>query len=121
MRKEEFFKEAIPDCTGPLEGVRVLEATTSLAGPFAGTLLADMGAEVIKCEMPKTGEIIRYCPPFLPSSDPLEQSIIHLSVNRNKKNVTLALNQPGGAQVFRELAAEADVVIQNYKPGTMDK
>ncbi|MBI2876068.1 MAG: CoA transferase [Candidatus Tectomicrobia bacterium] len=121
MKKEEFFKEAIPGSAGPLEGLRVLEATTSLAGPFVGTLLADMGAEVIKCEMPGTGEIIRYCPPFLPTPHLLDRSLIHLSVNRNKKNITLALNRKAGAQIFRELAAKADVVVQNYKPGTMEK
>jgi crotonobetainyl-CoA:carnitine CoA-transferase CaiB-like acyl-CoA transferase len=121
MKKEEFFAEAIPNSTGPLEGVRVLEITTSLAGPIVGTLLADLGAEVIKCELPQVGEVIRYCPPFLNTEASMERSTVHLSINRNKKNITLAYNKSEGAAIFKELAVKADVIVENYKPGTTDK
>jgi crotonobetainyl-CoA:carnitine CoA-transferase CaiB-like acyl-CoA transferase len=121
MKKEEFFAAAIPGSTGPLQGVRVLEVTTSVAGPIAGTLLADLGAEVIKCELPKVGEVIRYCPPFLNTEAIMERSTPHLSINRNKKNITLAYNKSEGASIFKELAVKADVIIENYKAGATDK
>lgn len=121
MKKEEFYKEAIPGSKGPLEGIKVLEATTTQAGPVAGALLSDLGAESIKVDAPKTGEMGRYIPPFLGDAPNLENSIYYLTYNRNKKCITLTLNRPEGQEVFRELARHMDIIIQNYKPGTMDK
>ncbi|MBI2876332.1 MAG: CoA transferase, partial [Candidatus Tectomicrobia bacterium] len=122
MKKEEFYREALPNCSGPLEGLRVLEATTSVAGPVVGTVLADLGAEVIKCDQPKVGDLCRKVPPFVTgSSSPLDSSAYHLSVNRNKKNITLDLKQPEGREIFLDLARGMDVVVENYKPGTMEK
>ncbi|MBI1987121.1 MAG: CoA transferase [Nitrospinae bacterium] len=121
MKKEEFYREARSDMTGPLQGVRVLEATTSQAGPIAGTVLADLGANVIKIDLPEMGDIMRHLPPFIEGAPKLNSSCYHLSINRNKKNISLAINRPAGQEVFRKLAAKMDVIVQNFKPGTMDK
>ncbi|MBI2876482.1 MAG: CoA transferase, partial [Candidatus Tectomicrobia bacterium] len=121
MRKEEFYRDAIPGSQGPLEGLRVLEATNYAAGPFAGTLLADLGAESIKIDVPGTGDFLRLTPPYVPSSSELDRSCYHLSINRNKKNITLSLRHPEGQELFRQLARHTDVIIENFKPGTMDR
>ena len=81
MRKDEFFAGARHDLSGPLAGLRVLEATTTWAGPMCGCLLADFGADVLKVEHPG-GEIARRSPPFLPGTRP-PQSFMHATVNRN--------------------------------------
>ncbi|MBI1987122.1 MAG: CoA transferase [Nitrospinae bacterium] len=121
MRKEEFYREALPDSRGPLEGFRVLEATNVAAGPLAGTLLADLGAESVKCEMPGKGDLLRqvtHCQVEGPSE--LDRSAYYLSINRNKKCITLNLKHPEGQELFRRLARHVDVVIENFKPGTME-
>jgi len=120
MRKEEFYQDALPDSVGPLTGVRVLEATHNAAGPFAGTLLADLGAESIKIDQPVVGDVARRVPPFVESSSPLEASTLYLSINRNKKGITLNLKPEGGKKLFKELVKQVDIVIENYKPGTME-
>ena len=81
MKKSDFYKDALEGSAGPLEGVRVVEATTTWAGPMAGCLLADFGATVIKVEHPE-GEIIRVLPPTLPDS---KLTLPNETVNRNKK------------------------------------
>ncbi|MBI2878055.1 MAG: CoA transferase [Candidatus Tectomicrobia bacterium] len=121
MRKEEFYREALPDSLGPLEGVKVLEATTAQAGPVAGMVLADLGAEVIKIDQPGLGDIARRLPPFVPSRSELDASVGYLSRHRNKKNITLNLKSPEGQLLFRRLATRVDIVIQNFKPGTLDQ
>ena len=117
MEKSEFFKDARSDSIGPLAGLRVLEATTTWAGPMCGCLLADMGADVIKVEHP-TGEVARRLPPMLPGTEP-PQSFMHASVNRNKRNLTLDLRNADGRELFLQLAEQVDIVIENFKPGTM--
>ena len=122
MRKEEFYSEALPNSKGPLEGIRVLEATNVAAGPLAGTLLADLGAESVRCEMPGKGDILRqvtHCQ--VPGSSELDRSAYYLSVNRNKKSITLDLKRTEGQELFRKLARHVDVVIENFKPGTMER
>ncbi|MBI1987561.1 MAG: CoA transferase [Nitrospinae bacterium] len=119
MRKEEFFKDAVPNSNGPLEGIRVMEATTAVAGPLVGTLLADLGAENIKIEQPGTGDMCRRTGPFVESSSPLDSSSLFLSVNRNKKNITLNLKSPKGQELFKELARRMDILVENFKPGTL--
>ena len=100
------------------EGVRVLDLSRMLAGPYGSMLLADLGAEVIKVEEPDGGDPMRVMgPPFLPDGE----SAYFLSINRNKKSVALDLTKPDGRQVFLDLAAEADVVWENFRPGVMER
>ena len=119
MDKAAFFREALQGSSGPLAGIRVLEATTTWAGPMCGCLLADFGADVIKVELPE-GEISRTIPPFLPETNP-PISAMHATVNRNKRNLSLDLRKPEGREIFLKLAARSDVVLENFRPGTMDK
>lgn len=115
MDKAEFYKDARKDCTGPCEGVVVLEVTTSWAGPMAGCLLADFGAQVIKIEHP-AGEVMRRQPFGIPGS---KLMIPHETVNRNKQNVSLDLRQLEGREAFLALCRQADLVIENFRPGTL--
>ncbi len=117
MQKSDFYRDARRDLTGPLAGIRVLEATTTWAGPMCGCVLADFGADVIKVEHPQ-GEIARRSPPFLPGTDP-PQSFMHATVNRNKRSLSLDLRHERGREIFLRLAELADVVIENFRPGTM--
>jgi crotonobetainyl-CoA:carnitine CoA-transferase CaiB-like acyl-CoA transferase len=119
MKKEEFYREALINSKGPLEGIRVLEATNYAAGPIAGMVLADLGAENIKCDIPKSGDPIRQLPPFVPGEPLIESSVWHLTLNRNKKGITLNLRSTEGQEIFKQLAAKSDIVIQNFQPGTM--
>jgi formyl-CoA transferase len=118
MEKAEFYRDAQRNLTGPLAGVRVLEATTTWAGPMCGCLLADFGADVIKVEHPG-GEIARRSPPFLPGTDP-PLSFMHETVNRNKRSLALDLHADAGRSLFLRLAERSDVVIENFRPGTAD-
>jgi formyl-CoA transferase len=117
--KDAFYAEARRDLAGPLAGVRVLEATTMWAGPLAGCMLADFGADVIKVELPG-GEVVRRLPPMLPGTDP-PVGFMQATVNRNKRSLALDLRAPEGRDVFLRLAARADVVIENFRPGVMDR
>ena len=102
---------------GALDGVRVLDLSRILAGPYCSMLLADYGAEVIKVERPGSGDGTRqWGPPWAG-----EESAYFLSTNRNKKSVTLDLQQPAGRQLARRLAAESDVLIENFLPGTAER
>jgi CoA:oxalate CoA-transferase len=102
--------------TGPLDGVRVLDLTQVLFGPFATMLLSDLGAEVIKIERPEVGDIARGNGPIVRG-----MSTYFLSLNRGKKSVTLDLSTKKGVEVFLQLVKEADVLIENFTPGTMEK
>lgn len=111
-----------------LEGIRILDATTFLSGPYCTLLLAGMGAEVIKVEQPQTGDPARQSPPFAgpqgASGKPLtrdDMSFGFLKRSRNKKSVTLNLKHPQGKQLFLDLARHADVVVENFRPGIMDR
>lgn len=101
---------------GALDDIRVLEVGTLLAGPFSGRLLGDFGAEVIKIEPPDREDPMRK---WGKQIDGL--GLVWPVQSRNKKSITLNLREPEGQQVFRELAAKADVVIENFRPGTMEK
>ena len=103
---------------GPLAGIRVLDLTRVLAGPYCTMLLADMGAEVIKIEMPGTGDDSRAFGPMLPAGG---GSAYFMSVNRGKKSVTVNLKKPSGQGLVRRLASQCDVLVENFRPGTMDK
>jgi crotonobetainyl-CoA:carnitine CoA-transferase CaiB-like acyl-CoA transferase len=119
MNKTDFFQDARRDIPGPLAGIRVLEATTTWAGPMCGCLLADFGADVIKVELPE-GEVSRTIPPFLPKTNP-PISNMHATVNRNKRSLSLDLRTPEGREIFLKLASRSEVVLENFRPGTMDK
>jgi len=102
--------------TGALAGVRVLDFTRVLAGPFCTMMLADLGADVIKIEDPQWGDETRHWgPPFTENG----VSAYYLSVNRNKRSLTLNLKTPEGQAIARRLAAESDIVVENFKPGGM--
>ena len=102
--------------TSPLEGIRVLDFTRILAGPYASMVLGDMGAEVIKIEQPRVGDIARGNGPFIG-----DISSYFLSLNRGKKSVTLNISQRGGAEIALGLARHCDVLLENFVPGTMKK
>ncbi len=102
----------INDPHGPLNGVRVLDASRVLAGPFSGQVLGDLGAEVIKVERPGSGDETRaWGPPFLGSL-----SAYYLSCNRNKRAVTLDMGKPEGVQLLHDLARRSDVLLENFRP-----
>ena len=101
-----------------LAGIRVLDLSRMLAGPYGSMLLADMGAEVIKIEDPDGGDPMRVMgPPFLPNGE----SAYFLSINRNKKSVAIEMTTPGGRAVFLDLVRHADVVWENFRPGIMQR
>src|SRR6516165_11335 len=105
------------DPNGPLSGVRVLDASRVLAGPFCGQVLGDLGAEVIKVERPSAGDETRsWGPPFLGSL-----SAYYLSCNRNKRAITLDLGKPEGVGVFHDLVRHSDVVLENFRAASADK
>ena len=99
-----------------LEGIRVLDLSRLLPGPYCTMLLADFGAEVIKIEEPKVGDYSRTFPPFIK-----DFGYWHLQLNRNKKSVTLDLKSEVGRQKFLELVRSADVVVESYRPGVLKK
>ena len=102
--------------SGPLEEIRVLDMTQVLFGPFATMLLSDMGAEVIKVERPEVGEIARGNGPLVRG-----QSSYFLSLNRGKKSITLNLATERGIELFLKLVQTADVLVENFTPGTMER
>jgi crotonobetainyl-CoA:carnitine CoA-transferase CaiB-like acyl-CoA transferase len=101
----------------PLEGIRILDVGTRVAAPFAATLLGDFGAEVIKVEQPGTGDFMRGIGPFDAGGGSLWWAV----EGRNKKSVTLDLRTRRGQELFRALARRADVVVENFQPGTLEK
>jgi formyl-CoA transferase len=109
---------------GALSHIRVLDLSRVLAGPWCAQNLADLGAEVIKVERPKSGDDTRHWgPPF--AKDPLgndtSESAYYISINRNKKSITLDISTPEGQEIVRGLVAQSDVVIENYKVGQLAK
>jgi len=101
---------------GPLQGIRVLDFTRVLAGPSAALALADLGAEVIKIEPPGTGDETRSFPPFREG-----ESHYYLAINRGKKSIVIDLKSAAGVELVKDLAAKCDIVIENYRPGVMDR
>jgi CoA:oxalate CoA-transferase len=100
----------------PLDGVKVLDLTRVLAGPYCTMMLADMGADVVKVERPEAGDDTRaFGPPFLNG-----ESAYFLSINRNKRSLTLNLKHAKALQIMRRLLETADVVVENFRPGTME-
>lgn len=106
-----------PAQSGALAGLRVLDIATFVAAPFCGTILADFGAEVIKIEQPDGGDSLRKFGTVTECGD----SLVWLSEARNKKAITLDLRKPEGVALFRGLVAKSDVVLENFRPGTLEK
>jgi len=101
---------------GPLAGLRVLDISNVIAGPFAAALLGDFGAEVLKVELPGGGDPLRGLPPHKEG-----KSLLWKAVNRNKKAITLDLRKPEGQALFGRLLPRFDVLVENYRPGTLDR
>jgi len=107
----------LPLTDGPLTGLTVLDLTRVLSGPYCTMMLADMGARVIKVEQPGKGDDTRgWGPPFQNG-----ESSYFLSVNRNKESITLNFKHPDGRKVLDSLIADADVLVENFRPGTLDR
>lgn len=99
-----------------LLGIRVLDLSRVLAGPFTGMLMADMGADVIKLEIPGHGDDSRQFPPFK-----CEEYMYYVNLNRGKKSITVNLKTEEGKEILRELVKKSDVLLENFRPGTMDR
>src|SRR5919106_5433810 len=103
--------------TGPLDGITVLDFTRVLSGPYCTMQLADMGARVIKIEQPGKGDDTRaWGPPFVNG-----ESAYFLSINRNKESLTLDLKHADASRALETLLAKADVLVENFRPGTMSR
>ncbi|WP_240376844.1 CaiB/BaiF CoA transferase family protein [Bacillus piscicola] len=100
----------------PLEGIKVLDLTRILSGPFCTMTLADLGAEVTKIESPNGDDTRQWGPPFIG-----DESAYFLSINRNKKSVVLNLKEEKGKEIFYKLVEESDIVVENFRPGTLDR
>ena len=101
---------------GLLAGVKVLDLTRVLAGPYCGMMLADMGADVIKIELPGCGDDSRKNAPIVNG-----ESAYYMNLNRNKRGITLNLKSEKGREIFKEMVKKADIVLENYRPGVMEK
>jgi CoA:oxalate CoA-transferase len=106
---------------GPLAGLVVVDLTRVLAGPYCTLTLADLGARVIKVEMPEIGDDARHIGPFVDDGDGERTSAYFFSINRNKESIALDLKRAGDQAVFERLIAGADVLVENFTPGTMDR
>ena len=101
---------------GLLDGVKVLDLTRVLAGPYCGMMLADMGADVTKIELPGRGDDARKNGPFVNG-----ESAYYMNLNRNKRGMTLNLKSEEGKKIFKELVKQSDIVLENYRPGVMKR
>lgn len=116
--REDFYKEAREDMSGPLEGVRVLDITTTWAGPRCGSVLADLGADVVRIELAASPDISRFLPPTIPGTDPPDGHL-HAEANKNKRSICLDLRKEDGLAVFKKLVTKTDIVVENFKRGTL--
>ena len=105
----------------PLKDIRVLDFTLMLAGPYATMMLGDYGAEIIKIEQPGTGDNTRSIGPYSPHDKDQRAGGFFLSISRNKKSLTLNLKHPKGVAIVKELVKNAHVVIENFRPGVMER
>lgn len=110
----------VDEAPGSLDGVIVLDVSRVVAGPYCSQILADLGATVIKVENPRDPDYTRSFPPFM-NGDPNGFSAFYAQYNRGKQGVTIDLGTAEGKQVLRDLVAEADILVENFRPGTMDK
>lgn len=107
--------------SGALSNLTVLDLTRVLAGPVCTMILADMGANVIKIEVPGGGDDTRAFPPFRKNKKNENESLYYANINRNKKGITLNLKAQEGKELFKKMVQQADIVVENYRPGVMDR
>jgi len=105
--------------TGPLAGIRIIDLSAVISGPFATAMLGDQGADVIVVEQPHAPDIIRNSGPLDPNSEGI--SALYASMNRNKRSISLNLKSDDGRRVLKDLVRTADVLVQNFRPGAMDR
>src|ERR687885_877991 len=106
---------------GALSDVKVLDLSRLLPGGFCSLLLADFGAEVLKVEDTGMGDYVRWSPPYYEGADESARSALFLALNRNKRSVRVNLKEPGGRDVLLRLAREADVLLESFRPGVLDR
>lgn len=104
---------------GPLKDLKILDFSTLLPGPYATMLLADMGAEVLRIESPSRPDMLRGLPPMVGNENPV--SAAHATINRNKQSLALNLKDPKAGEIIRRLLTEYDVILEQFRPGVMDK
>jgi crotonobetainyl-CoA:carnitine CoA-transferase CaiB-like acyl-CoA transferase len=115
-------RSPVAESTGPLNGLMVVDLTRALAGPHAAMMLGDLGAEVVKVENPDGGDDTRgWGPPFVEPVDGERESTYFLCANRNKSSVTLDLKEDAGKAALRALIGRADVLMENFRPGVLDR
>ena len=103
----------------PLDGINVLDLSQGVAGAYCTKLLAGYGADVLKIEPPNTGESTRRLGPFVGDLPGVDQSLVHLYLNTGKRSITLDIQAVEGQEIFGRLAAEADLIVESFIPGTM--
>ena len=108
--------EPVSERRGPLRGIRVLDFSIALTGPYAAALMADQGADVVKVERPGIGDLGRWVGVSVNG-----MSALYFTCNRGKRSIALDLHQPQGVEIALQLAAESDVIVENYRPGVMEK
>jgi crotonobetainyl-CoA:carnitine CoA-transferase CaiB-like acyl-CoA transferase len=106
---------------GPLRGIRVIDVGTRISAPFCAGLLGELGADVIKVELPGGGDFMRTMGPFVPVEDGPDYSLSWAVEGRGRRGVTCDLRQPEGKELFKRLVAKADVLCENFRPGTMER
>ena len=116
MRKHNSMNDSSEAGPGPLSGLRILDLTQFLAGPYATMIFADLGAEVIKLEAP-VGDWSRVLPPNFVGED----SCYYLSINRNKQSIVVDMKNDEGLEIVRRLADESDILVENFRPGVLDR
>jgi formyl-CoA transferase len=107
--------------TGPLSGIRVIDVGTRISAPFCAGLLGELGADVIKVELPGQGDFMRSMGPFVPVEDGPDYSLSWAVEGRGRRGVTCDLRQPEGKELFTRLVATSDVLCENFRPGTMER
>ena len=108
-----------PQQRGPLSGIRIIDLSAVVSGPFGTAILADQGADVITVEQVRQPDVVRFSGPVAPSAD--QVSAYWASMNRNKRGIALDLKHADGKDILTQLVAKADVVVQNFRPGTLDR
>ena len=116
MRKHNSMNDTPEAGSGPLSGLRILDLTQFLAGPYATMIFADLGAEVIKLEAP-VGDWSRVLPPNFVGED----SCYYLSINRNKQSIVVDMKNDEGLEIVQRLADESDILVENFRPGVLDR